>query len=303
MNRVLELIFAFNGDIYGNAIFKQLGGPSKHETTDTIQCRLDPHLIRPFINVLKLDFERVNENRATATDPILHLLYLQPCSPHMTPVYLSIIACSSKTWRKLGSDFDVNIISQNKISLYTRCETGNALPYHDINMHQLIKRVLCGRFSIWDHNPLTVYDFNQGQTYSNPMKHAILMSKAVCMLNDGWWMDDMFKGPSTWVISKWIKWKTTYMTIRIPSINKQPSNEYIQRRTQCLSLNECAICKEEFKDDDIVVNLRCNHNFHVYCDPHHHGLEAWLRQCSILEKTVQDHDGVCATCPMCRTIL
>lgn len=44
--------------------------------------------------------------------------------------------------------------------------------------------------------------------------------------------------------------------------------------------NTCSVCLEEFKDDDILVKLNCNHIFHKEC------LEPWLNNNT--------------NCPMCR---
>ena len=30
--------------------------------------------------------------------------------------------------------------------------------------------------------------------------------------------------------------------------------------------NKCSICTSDFKNDDLVINTKCNHNFHWDCD-------------------------------------
>jgi len=63
------------------------------------------------------------------------------------------------------------------------------------------------------------------------------------------------------------------------TINIEPK-KYSEIDNNLHSQNECPICLEEFKSDDVVYKLECNHNYHKSC------LDTWfVRQNS---------------CPMCK---
>lgn len=307
MNRIIQLIFAFNGDIYGDAVFRQLGGPSLGDVTlynnnnndklfvqTTIQCRIDPHLVRTFIDVLKLDFKCTTETHTDnkTSNPALHLVFLTAMCFN---AYVSIIACTTKLWIQMSCDFDVNILSQNKAALYMRLSNGKIDRCPVPNMNVFISRVMTGKFALWPVNTC----LDDAKDWPSGSKQALLMSKALCMINEGWCMDDAMMGLGSWVMALWKHWVNHYERIRIYNNGSQDHQKYHDHKSLTMGQTECPICKEDFKDDDVVVNLRCGHNFHVQCSRYTQqcehvkqqgGLELWLKNALL-------HDG---TCPMCR---
>ena len=54
--------------------------------------------------------------------------------------------------------------------------------------------------------------------------------------------------------------------------------------------NFCSICSSNFKDEDLIINTKCNHNFHWdcnSCDNSNSGIKNWISKFS-------------HKCPICR---
>lgn len=54
-------------------------------------------------------------------------------------------------------------------------------------------------------------------------------------------------------------------------------------------INECSICKEDYKTYSNITIVKCNHNFHQNC------IDQWIAKCY--------EESEKSTCPMCRTEL
>ena len=269
--RALQLVFAFNGDVYGDAVFQQLilkpSHVQKELSSTTINCRIDPALITAFTNVLLLDDTECDVSFKD-TDPTLYLIYLPSCN-----IYVSVISCYKNGWYRMTCDFDVNVISQTKSSLYLR-----SLLHTDSNISitNVIHRIVHQRFCLWS-------------TDSIQDSGDMLLSKAQFMIRDGWCMDDMMLGRQSWIAGKWS------MFIENDEYNNMRLQDRNCDRELCQSQNECVICKEVFVCDDVVVNLACNHNFHCVC------LEKWVKHIQQHDQHDDIDEDVCkVTCPMCR---
>lgn len=106
--------------------------------------------------------------------------------------------------------------------------------------------------------------------------------EAECLIECGWVMDDLIHHDMCWVVGRW-----AFL---------QPHSETTVRKSQqdsqrdMSSVSECAICLSSFRNDDMVINLSCNHNFHpTPC------LTTWINH--IQSKCI--HDTV--NCPCCRS--
>ena len=54
--------------------------------------------------------------------------------------------------------------------------------------------------------------------------------------------------------------------------------------------NFCSICNSDFKDEDLIINTKCNHNFHWdcnSCENNSSGIKNWISKFS-------------NKCPICR---
>jgi len=66
------------------------------------------------------------------------------------------------------------------------------------------------------------------------------------------------------------------------TINIDPK-KYCEIDNKLHSQNECPICLEEFKSDDVVYKLECNHNYHKSC------LDTWFvrkNSCPMCKKNI-----------------
>lgn len=118
--------------------------------------------------------------------------------------------------------------------------------------------------------------------------HEATVRKTVELLRSAFFsrMDDWMLGRRVWVVSSWAR----LASARQPVVGVNPKTH-----------DQCAICHERFEDPDLIINLPCNHNFHVACHrapvtpsamppPPTGGLSAWLRSGK-------------ASCPCCRASL
>lgn len=154
------------------------------------------------------------------------------------------------------------------------------------------------------------------------------LREACCMVaNAGWRMDDAMCGRDGWVVAWWRDLVRVPGERRLPHTSLEHArgrgggggiggigciDGRIGGGTDVLGVSmvssaarsptvkllppyahsTCAICQERFHEDDLVVNLGCNHNFHTSHVTHAstsrcRGLGDWLQQ---------GHD----TCPCCR---
>jgi hypothetical protein len=113
------------------------------------------------------------------------------------------------------------------------------------------------------------------------------IDSTVAMVENGWTMDDLIWRDETWVVNKWISFQTRPKEVRTKYNNNKINS--------MLAQDECILCSDKFLPTDIVINTRCNHNYHwgpcasndangsIKCD----GLVEWVRRNKI-------------TCPSCR---
>ena len=124
-----------------------------------------------------------------------------------------------------------------------------------------------------------------------PEQIILLIDRSLRLVMRGWVMDDMLLGNKTWVLAQWNVLTNELKMVR----NKYDKEKY----EQMICNTECAICNEEFKPTDIIINTKCNHNFHwndmcttylqnktVRCK----GLKEWVKRGKI-------------TCPVCRQFM
>ena len=108
---------------------------------------------------------------------------------------------------------------------------------------------------------------------TNAHADAMAVAEARVASNASWIMDGSVESP--WIVNRWSVFSM------LPYVPRQ--------HVDTSKFDQCPICCEHFVGDDIVVNLRCNHNFHLACSKpdRKSGISAWL---------AQDR----STCPCCR---
>lgn len=100
--------------------------------------------------------------------------------------------------------------------------------------------------------------------------------KAYYLIQNNWIMDDYYLEKEMSVLFYWKNRniiRTTY--------NENENKKLVEG-------NVCSICSNEFNNNDIVVNTKCNHNFHWCCGAENNlGIKYWILNYS-------------HKCPMCR---
>jgi hypothetical protein len=152
--------------------------------------------------------------------------------------------------------FDWNMITLSRDRLSIRRPFPKSLKYTGDVMTAVIARIINSKFCIM---PLTVELHDEDEDAADTTHNskvakldANAMRKATCLVENGWKMDDWLDGSNGWVVSRWIDLLGTRNFTQPPSLKTHSS---------------CPLCYERFAEDDIVVNLPCNHNFHVNCHP------------------------------------
>ena len=102
------------------------------------------------------------------------------------------------------------------------------------------------------------------------------LNKCAELINNGWIMDDFYLKEKTSIL---FLWKNRNNNIRT-SFNDD-------KLKKLENFNNCIICSSDFKEGDLVINTKCNHNFHWNCDNNISGIKEWISNFS--------HN-----CPICR---
>ena len=130
---------------------------------------------------------------------------------------------------------DINLLSLNLNGL----EIINYSNKKDVQFTTILNRIIYRKFSFID-------DYNC-DIFNN-------IDKAIQLLYNGWIMDDYYLKRNSSVL---FFWKNRDM-IRMHYNDKEKKMMYQD--------NKCSICTSDFKNDDLVINTKCNHNFHWDCN-------------------------------------
>lgn len=275
MDVITKTIFALGGDLHGDSLFMELCGcPSKNVSLSIscpslIECRLESMCVPMLVNLLRTVIQPFGSKTCVSSTSVnQNQICVLVSSKDSSDALLIIRVTPAKrlTWSQDCSFFDIELLAMSSYSIYTRMDYPEL---HNIpcKIGWLLSRVIKKNFCVLDLD----HDNN------NPKQIAALMCRAMKMVSDGWLMDDALNGRKSWVVSQ-------FKDISSVRINQSPIDSEL-----CVSQTECAICKDDFEDDDMVVNLRCNHTFHVRCkEGCCGGMESWL---------IEHEKG---TCPMCR---
>jgi RING-like zinc finger len=290
---VIIHIKAFDGDVYGGVVRDYSVGNVVY--IQDINCRLDNSVLHLFMQTLYVYFDieeitvELGGSFANYRKKIKvmmkdresdNILYSTSSQLQRVPyVYVDIVTMCRIEWMRLPCDFDVNVLAENSHSLYIR------VPYNSLNKHS--DRLNFVRDRIKD----TTFCSLEDSCLKIPEQVIGLIDRALRLVMRGWVMDDMLLGDKTWVLSQWNVLSNELKMVR----KKYDKNKY----DQMVCNAECAICNEEFKPTDTVINTRCNHNFHwndmcatylpnksIRCK----GLKEWVKRGKI-------------TCPVCRQFM
>jgi hypothetical protein len=280
LDKLLNISKSFNGKIFGDIIRDYYMGLINNNSGDVDINNLSFNIIfdsetttRKFIRIISQHYE-INKNLLINDKNInsyyVVINYINDNNYESKIVNLNIIE-------------SINNISYN---YYISDLTHNI----DLNMLSLSNNslLLLDLFSYFNYNSTINFSFN-GVLYRNCNKIFSFIIKpininmyinnldiAYKIVNNNFRMDDYYNNS----ISVLFKWKDRNKNIRI---------NYCENKKKQLNENsECTICSSEFKDDDIVINTNCNHNFHwICCNNANTGLKNWIQNFKV-------------SCPICR---
>lgn len=278
LDKLLNISKSFNGKIFGDVIRDYYMGIINNNSVDIDIDNLSFNVIfdseattRKFIRILSQHYE-INKN-LLITDKSINSYY----------IVINYIN---------GDHYESRIVNLNIIesinNISYNYHIGNLTNNIDLNMLCLNSNSLLALefFSYFNYN--MNFSFN-GILYRNCNKIFSLFVKSInidCYINNldtaykivknNFRMDDYYNNN----ISVLFKWKSRNNNIRL---------NYSENKKKQLNENsECTICGSKFKDDDIVINTNCNHNFHwICCNKNNTGLRNWIKNFKV-------------SCPICR---
>lgn len=270
IEKLKQHIKAFNGDIYGN-ILTHDENEIENTRTLTVHCRLDLYLYSVFVQLLNLHFDMhtfpsVSNELMFQKQYIVKLKDSINSTSPSTQVILDVCFITPIEWARLPCDLDVHLLAENSTSVFLRTNYTCLDKFVDKIGH-VKKRIETKKFTLLDASICRTVE-----------KMIMLVDKSQSMIERGWIMDDCLFGDTIWNINKWITYEMRPQTCRV----------FHDKKKLCTlqSLNECPLCNEQFNSCDIVINTKCNHNFH-WCNSKCKGLKEWVKRGNI-------------SCPVCR---
>jgi hypothetical protein len=262
-----QTIKAFNGDVYGSILTIDNDEIEVATQPPIMHCRIDLYLCNVFVQILNLHYNvqssHLHINELFGVNKQFIITYQNDT---VTKVVLDVCFQTTHEWSKLHCDFDVHLLAENTSSLFLRTNYLCLDKFVD-KIGFIQKRIQQKQFTLLD----TTF-------YKTIDKLKMLIDKTHSMVQRGWVMDDTFYGDDLWNINRWITYQMRPQVCRVHHDKK--------KLDMLVCMNECPLCNEQFHDGDIVINTKCNHNFH-WCNSRCKGLSEWLRRGHV-------------SCPVCR---
>ncbi len=296
IDAMLLHIKAFDGDVFGGVVRDYRVGGTTY--VKDINCRIDNLVLQVFLQSLHVYFtvedigvevggqfadycKRIKVYRKDEErDSLLYTSNRVSGSSGACYVYIDIVVMSRAEWMRLPCDFDINLLAENTHSLFLR------IPY--ITLNQFTDKLN----HVMDRIKQNTFCTLESSYAKTPDQVKTLIDRACRFVSRGWVMDDSLVGDKIWVVGTW-----QYLSNGLRMVRKGYNrSEY----DKMISMKDCSICNEEFKKSDIVINTKCNHNFHwqegmprggdVGCNSTCKGLKEWVNRGNI-------------TCPICRQLM
>jgi hypothetical protein len=246
MDIIIKLIKAFDGDLMGGYLRDR---EAMISTFNDIDCRIEKDALKFFINVLSVSFcvvENIVGINYRKMNIVSYNVSPRNNSENWT-IKLDILLCSYASWISYPCDFDVNLLAENNDALHIRPHISPALLLTTNRIDTILNRTRNMQFALVNVPKNNFQDI------------LVLLLRSKTLVEKGWIMDDYYLGNSSWIFNKW-----ELIDTKLNEIRKSLTTLQIQSTR---SQNECCLCHEKFKNDDIVFNSCCNHNFHWQCYP------------------------------------
>lgn len=245
IDKVVKTAEIFNAKILGDFIplhffKKKINNINNYDFEDIIIVFNNYNDSEVFIRLLRNIFEVYTNNNSN------YIIFLNHNNEYIRMINLYIYYDENITQLYNYYCLDIN-------SLYLSSTGINIIQNKYIdsidNLQITINRISEKKFSLiddYDDNILDIYD------------------KCIQLLHKDWIMDDKYLKKNSSVL---FKWNNKNNDIRLYHNENERNNMNSQ--------NVCSICSNEFKEHDIVVNTKCNHNFHWNCD-NSAGIKNWI---------------------------
>lgn len=274
VDRVVGAVKLLNGDVYGDFLRDHMVGEEPLATGLRIKCRLRTVQEKYLIGFLMMmDYFVSRES--------FDKLVVRSKTAQGVAVVLEVSSIQDRKdfFAQTIEDFDVNCLVADEVGTFVRPIP--VMHYVSDKVSYVMRRIREKRFCLV-RIPFLPFDIRN------------TMIAATTLVHRGWRMDDRLFGSVSWVVFAW----NTH--------GEDGGENRIRVENHNIHAHDvCAICQEKFKPSDAVVNLSCNHNFHVFCNcgsgssdvacldlfseesSRRPGLAAWLATNN-------------ATCPYCR---
>lgn len=258
---------AFNGEVYGSILTIEDDKEVIATQPPFMHCRIDLYLCNVFLQILHLNYDVQSSHLHVNELFGLNKQFMIACHDNSsTKVVLDVCFQTTHEWSKLHCDFDINLLAENATSLFLRRSYLCLEKFVD-KIGLIKNRINQKKFTVLD----TTF-------YRTTDKLKLLIDRTHVLIQQGWVMDDMYNSNDLWNINMWLTYQMRPHACRV---------HYDKKKLDMLvSMNECPLCNEQFHDGDIVINTKCNHNFH-WCNNRCKGLSEWLRRGHV-------------SCPVCR---
>jgi hypothetical protein len=279
LSRIVSVIKALRGDVWGEFVTSGLV-LGDFDSVSTIDCRLPNDALGYLAPVMRLDYAVTPEcTDQEPGQPWSGCLRVHLPGSGSGPLRLRVLAAPRCALRSFDAHFDIDMLSVDGDRMYLRFSSPTMRMISD-RLSFVVSRVRSRRFCLLD-GPSTSAD--QGRQ---------LRRAGELVASRAWHMDDMLGGRTRWVAATWAALLQSPRSVRLGEQPNRPHHKDAAAdagddASHPCRHTECALCHESFAQADVVVNLSCNHNFHVFCPcGAGGGLCVWLDSHS--------------TCPICR---
>jgi hypothetical protein len=273
IDKIINITNSFDGVIYSEFIrnyyiTNKLLNIKNNNINDICIIFNDFNVLTHYTRILSLNYE-VYSNPGSSFSYNLIIKYIDNDITQFKILKLNICINNSifknSIINKNISNLDCNLFSLNMNSLHILNMNIYRFPNINLSFDNIYNRFINKKFAFLQMNNINIIEN---------------IDSAIKLVKDSWIMDDLYLNKSSIVL---FLWKNRYNKNYRTSFTDKDYNNLFGN-------NNCCICGSDFKDNDIVINTKCNHNFHWECSTNNNdkcGLKYWLEKCS-------------DNCPICR---
>jgi hypothetical protein len=260
IKRLVKVIHSFRGHVWGDFVVALIGG-EKNAGVAVINCTMAIKHIKIFVANISIDYVVTNAAVGADDNDVTNVFHVRDGSGFCAVVLRVDGIVHDLGHAPIHLKFDVDSVRLSACHMYTTASSStmmDAARDPKRTLMYIVDRIRKRRFALLDR-PM--------DGHFGPKEHSSAMTVAEGRVVNGWIMDSEYDVDS-WIINTWVTLK------KLPYIQKRPDAKKVASQ-----FDQCPICCEHFEDDAVVVNLKCNHNFHLFCSKAKGGgLHAWLSE-------------------------